>query len=153
MRLLFNHPIHEIKFLFLSPVAFLSYPGRRIRVHDTTYYQSNDFILKYPVAYCQRQYYLLSTSCWPVKKDGRPSDCKHEKRSFTSLLVSHETKYLDSSLEVLQDQFYVRFVLFFVHFVRFFRLVRFVCFVRCVSVRFWILLSSGRNGQCPPPPI
>ena len=36
MRLLFNHPIHEIKFLFLSPVAFLSYPGRRIRVHDTT---------------------------------------------------------------------------------------------------------------------
>ena len=147
MRLLFNHPIHEIKFLFLSPVAFLSYPGRRIRVHDTT---------RVTISFLNILSLIVKgniTSCLPVKKDGRPSDCKHEKRSFTSLLVSHETKYLDSSLEVLQDQFYVRFVLFFVHFVRFFRLVRFVCFVRCVSVSFWILLSSGRNGQCPPPPI
>ena len=145
MRLLFNHPIHEIKFLFLSPVAFLSYPGRRIRVHDTT---------RVTISFLNILSLIVKgniTSCLPpVDLDGRPSDCKHEKRSFTSLLVSHETKYLDSSLEVLQDQFYVRFVLFFV---RFFRLVRFVCFVRCVSVRFWILLSSGRNGQCPPPPI
>ena len=56
-------------FIFVTCCIFVisgsSYPG-------SWYYQSNDFILKYPVAYCQRQCYLLSTSCWPVKKDGRP---------------------------------------------------------------------------------